>query len=145
MVFFHLHQMWDVLLATFPDTSASPVRCCGKPHGSSRALRHWVWPVHLCHSCRSVWWVESRLAEHWTMLPFVVSRHQDSSFLKMEKFHFLIELFTWLQGAFLEESITQPGDDGHVTSFGSLVQSDAASQGWSWQTFLTLIKELLCL
>lgn len=66
--------MGDVLLVTFPGTSCSPVRCSVKPRGSCKSLRHWVWPVHLYHSRRLIWQVESRrIAEQWTMVSFAVS------------------------------------------------------------------------
>lgn len=92
MLFFLLHQMWDVLVVTFPDTS--PVRCPRKPPGSSTALRHRVWPVHLCHSplCRWIRWVESRIAEQWTMLSFVVSRQTSGQKLSQKGKY---SLFKW--------------------------------------------------
>lgn len=147
MLFFHLHQMWDVLLATFPDTNGSPLRCCGKLCGSSKALRHWVWPVHLCQSCRSIWWVESRLAEHWTMLSFVVSRQTSGQQLcqngKVSLFNWTVHYLT--TGGFLEES--------KHTAWRWWSPHKFWVTGVKWCCFsrmkladsLTLIKVLLCL
>lgn len=76
---------------------------------------------------RSDGWRAGLLSSEPCYLLWFPDRLQDSSFLKMEKFHFLIELFICL---------TMGGEQTHSLEMmaTSQVLGHWCDEGWSWQT-----------